>query len=953
MINKQLLPVQGCWVRHVADQSTFNFSGLYPGAIRKFDKGRVLKTKMEGEKPSALCLFKNNKKAWILISELVSGFDAGDVVQEVPSSNTQISLGAGTIQAQRTLAGSHQALVHITQTGKLLWLPFERLKKIKAVRDRYIRQETGVNNPAEHFRLRLLAQALESWNMITGALDRLDVDPLPHQIQLVHRILSSGNLNWLIADDVGLGKTIEVGLLLGALKRRGQARRVLIVAPAGLVLQWQNELKFKFDETYEIYGRDFLINDPEHWKLHEKVIVSLDKAKNENHLEQFRNSGSWDVVVFDEAHKVSRVPQGEKTERYILAEHLRKLTDGFLFLTATPHQGKTGKFAALLELVRPDLGRQLYSLDYNPEIISEVILRNKKSEVIDAAGEFIFSGHETHLVPVKPSEATKKFSKALDEYLKHGYGAGEKLGGHQGRAIGFVMTIFRKLASSSIAAIERSLKKRQMRLQGENLAQYIDVLDWDLYEGGDDQDDLDASLSLSSEQEFFPHETEILTDLIRLVTVVKEQDEKLSLFINQVLKPLVEADEKVLIFSEYRGTQDYIVEAIQQAFPEVSAPCLINGSMKLEDKLENIRRFREECQFMISTEAGGEGLNLHHNCHVMVNYDLPWNPSRLIQRIGRLYRYGQEEKVVVFNLQTQDSFDAEMLSLLLSKVNDIARDMAPIGDDFHVGLHTEILGGILEQLDLEEILEHAKNNDIKKTAKEIDAALKRAQDARQQQEEILSHAHSYDPQAMKSLLGVTVEHVAAFVRGMINELQLQILQETHDGRVITIKLPEELIGIFPEFGRRENISLCFDRKLIRDRNDLFMMDFASGFFQKLIEEAKSHEFDGQYAPVTTGTSGVIAAFLLKWQTAQGDLATEEFQVFSRVSNGEWASVDAWFSSWLTVPQNSQQPNKKESQADRVSTIKSVQEFAELQLLQRTTAFRLPNDAEELAYGDSF
>lgn len=951
-MNKQLLPVEGCWIRHITDQSPFNSSGLYPASIRTFDKGRVLKIKMEGTKASALCLFKGNRRAWISVAELVSGFEVGEIVQEVPSSNIQTSLGAGAIQAQRLLAGSHQALVHFAQTGKLLWLPFERLRKIKSVRDRYIRQETGVENPAEHFRLRLLAHALESWNMITGALDRLDVDPLPHQIQLVHRILSSGNLNWLIADDVGLGKTIEVGLLLGALKRRNQARRVLIVVPAGLVLQWQNELKFKFDEIYEIYGRDFLINDPEHWKLHEKVIVSLDKAKNENHLQQFVNSGPWDVIVFDEAHKISRVPQGEKTERYILAEHLRKLTDGFLFLTATPHQGKTGKFAALLELVRPDLGRQLYSLDYNPEIVSEVILRNKKSEVTNASGEFIFNGHETHLVPVKPSEATKIFSKALDDYLKHGYGASEQLGGHQGRAIGFVMTIFRKLASSSIAAIERSLRKRLVRLQGESLAHEAEELDWDLYEGGDDQDNLDISLSSSSQQEFFAHETEMLMDLIQLVMVVREQDEKLALFINQVIRPLVEAEEKVLIFSEYRGTQEYIVEAIQAAFPEASAPCLINGSMGLDDKLENIRLFREERQFMISTEAGGEGLNLHHSCHVMVNYDLPWNPSRLVQRIGRLYRYGQEKRVVVFNLQTQDSFDAEMLSLLLGKVSDIARDMAPIGDDFHEGLHTEILGELLDQLDLEEILDNARNKDIKKTEGEIDAALKRAQEARALQEEILRHANGYDPLAMKSLLGVTAEHVSAFVRGMLSKLELTIIHETHSGRIITIRLPEELVGMFPEFDRRHNISLCFDRKLIRDRRDLFMMDFASSFFQMLIEEAKSHEFDGQYAPITTGSSGEIAAFKLKWQTAQGDLATEEFQVFSREAGGEWVSAGSWLSNWLTIAQTSHLSNKSDVPADRILTIKSAQEFSEKRLGQKTTAFRLPNDAEELAYGDS-
>ena len=141
---------------------------------------------------------------------------------------------------------------------------------------RYERTEAGVNDHAERLRLRLLAHALENWNHLTGSLDRLEVDPLPHQIQLVHRIMSSGNYNWLIADDVGLGKTIEVGLLLAALKRKGQARRVLIVSPAGLVRQWQDELSYKFAQEARIYGRDFTVNKPEHWKLYDQVIVSIE-----------------------------------------------------------------------------------------------------------------------------------------------------------------------------------------------------------------------------------------------------------------------------------------------------------------------------------------------------------------------------------------------------------------------------------------------------------------------------------------------------------------------------------------------------------------------------------------------------------------------------------------------------------------------------------------------------
>src|SRR5262249_47101361 len=158
----------------------------------------------------------------------------------VPLSTTRRPLGPGRVVGRRSLGGRDQVLVQLDDDGRSVWLPYENLRRIKDARTRYSRAETGVDDHAERFRLRLLAHALENWNNLTGSLDRLDIDPLPHQIQLVHRILSSGNYNWLIADDVGLGKTIEVGLLLSALKRKGRARRVLVVAPSGLTRQWQD-----------------------------------------------------------------------------------------------------------------------------------------------------------------------------------------------------------------------------------------------------------------------------------------------------------------------------------------------------------------------------------------------------------------------------------------------------------------------------------------------------------------------------------------------------------------------------------------------------------------------------------------------------------------------------------------------------------------------------------------
>ena len=241
----------------------------------------------------------NGGLVWHGADELRNGFRAGHVVQDRPRSNTRTTLGTGTVIAHREIADREMVLVQLHRTGESRWLPFERLVRVRDAQWKYL--NAAAADP-ELFRLKVLAYALDSWNQVTGSLDRLDVDPLPHQIDLVHRIMTSDHANWLIADDVGLGKTIEVGLLLAAMKRRRQARRVLVVCPAGVVRQWQDEMRYKFGEDFRIYGLDFNIGQPAHWVSFDKVIVSIDRAKSDSHSTIFGDSGFWDVIVFDEAH---------------------------------------------------------------------------------------------------------------------------------------------------------------------------------------------------------------------------------------------------------------------------------------------------------------------------------------------------------------------------------------------------------------------------------------------------------------------------------------------------------------------------------------------------------------------------------------------------------------------------------------------------------------------------
>ena len=942
MTTESLVPVVGSWVmcRDTQPRMLGQVEDRRPGK-----DGHQVKVR-----------WGNGDIEWHDPRRLDSGFGLGWAVQDVPVSTTRMSLGPGTVVGRRELGGRQQILVQLDEDGRSVWLPYENLRRIKGVRLRYERAETRVADHAERLRLRLLAHALENWNHLTGALDRLDVDPLPHQIQLVHRILSSGNYNWLIADDVGLGKTIEVGLLLAAMKRKGQARRVLVVAPAGLTRQWQDEMQYKFDQHYMIYGRDIQIQKREHWKLYDQVIVSIDMAKREDHLGLFRQAPGWDIVVFDEGHKLTRYASGERTERYRLAEALRGMSDAFLLLSGTPHQGYADRFIALLDLIRPDLREQIHTLEANPEIVSELILRNRKSEVTDADGNFIFHGQQIHRVAVAPSKATRRFQHLLQDYLRRGYRAGAS-GGTVGRAIGFVMTTYRKLSSSSIAAIERALHRRLERLADEMERDSTVQADGgltldDLAEGGDDQDDLADASTDSRIGQFFESERNLIEKLLDAAGRVKADDEKLRMFLEDVVSPLVAEKRKLVVFTEYRATQTYLKEALERCLPLAGAVELINGSMTLDDKLDAIDAFNESSQFLISTEAGGEGINLHRSCHVMVNYDLPWNPARLVQRIGRLYRYGQTETVVVFNLHAQDSFDNSVIDLMLQRVSQIVRDMTPVGAEYNERLYAEILGEVLDNIDLSTILQSATDMLVERTREQIDEALKRAKSAKELQDELFTHIAGYDPNALSGTLGFTMQHVDLFVRGMLPMLGIRIEVELYNGGVLEIRLRDDMRGHFSEFAQRTIVRITTDRRVAQRTRDVVLLDFETPFFLYLIEFAKSQQFDGFYAATDSSPSGpgVLAAVKLRWQNDQGDPLIEDFVTFFAHANGGVETNPPFVSHWLVSPAVTALPPKADRD-ERRKTFNGILATANQRLSAESTRFKHPNGLVPLASAD--
>jgi hypothetical protein len=321
----------------------------------------------------------------------------------------------------------------------------------------------------------------------------------------------------------------------------------------------------------------------------------------------------------------------------------------------------------------------------------------------------------------------------------------------------------------------------------------------------------------------------------------------------------------------------------------------------------------------------------------------------LVQRIGRLYRYGQRHRVIAFNFHSADSFDNKMLDLLYRKVAQIAEAMAPVNPGSDGRLHAEILGELLEHLDVAALLEQASRAGEKRTHDEIEQAIAKAQEARALEDELLSYANGFDPAALKGTLGFTTTHAQRFVDAMLPMLGIEDPQKLHGGRVIEARFPDALVGRFAEFGRHQIVRLTCDRRAARQLSQVQLMDFASPFFRFLIEHAKAYAFGGFYGCRTATQTGILAAYRLRWQDDQGNPTLEEFLTVLR--EGDEAAVNPPFVvDLLTEPAMALSPPEANT-PERAVELEALQQLAEKALAQRASRFRHPNDIVFLAAMD--
>ena len=463
------------------------------------------------------------------------------------------------------------------------------------------------------------------------------------------------------------------------------------------------------------------------------MVASIDTLKLARNKKAALDAHPWDLVIFDEAHHLTK----PGVQMYELAKDLRekKKSKNTIFLTATPHSGNHDHFCNMLHLLRPDLvARPTKRLKSLPDLpLAKMIIRNRKHLVTDAKGNKIFHGiAKATILAFQPTEAEVAFAEEVKSYLKHGYDEAGKLDKQERSAVGFLMATFGKLASSSREALKSALQRRVDVLRGTQSE----------IEGGNGEvPDENAAADVGGatgreegKQSLIRGEAKLVEGLLARLEALPGPDSKLDGFASG-LKKLVERtpDLKVLIFTEYRATQDVLTSTLAGLFGKESVDT-IHGSKKLDERKEVVRRFNEQDQprFIVSTAAGGEGLNMQRRCHTIVNYDLPWNPNVLQQRIGRVYRYGQTKPVVVYNLKVETDSDAyadnKVYEYLEKKLRDVVDALAKATGEGKEDLLGDVLGQAAEQgLSLEELHEIAIEQGEKKVKETIDEKAKHLQ----------------------------------------------------------------------------------------------------------------------------------------------------------------------------------------------------------------------------------
>jgi len=618
--------------------------------------------------------------------------------------------------------------------------------------------------------------------------------PLPHQIKALSRAISNDQVRYLLADEVGLGKTIEAGLIMRELKLRGLAKRILVIAPRGLVIQWVSEMRFHFGESFQLILPEDLssikrlyplsnsqtrnpiisnIRERTHvqdafpsnlWQMFSQIVVPLDSVKpiekrqgwtknqvDEYNRERFEDlaSAGWDLVIIDEAHKLGG--STEQVARFKLGQALSDVVPYLLMLSATPHQGKTDAFHRLISLIDSKVFPNAESI--SKERIKPYVIRTEKRRAIDAYGNPLFKPRKTELVPVAWEQKHKNqqlLYNAVTAYVREGYNQAVK---EKQNYIGFLMILMQRLVVSSTHAIKTSLERRLevLHTPDEQLSLFPKYLeeDWNELDSQEQYETLMTMRFKALKNE--RNEVKLLLGAASQCEQINP-DAKAEALLSWIYRLQAEesnSELKILVFTEFVASQEMLHDFLNQRGFHVV--CL-NGSMDIDERKRAEETFAHEARILISTDAGGEGLNLQF-CHVVINYDIPWNPMRLEQRIGRVDRIGQRHTVRAINFVFENSIEHRVQEVLKEK-------LAIIFDEFGIDKTGDILDSaqasrIFDNLYVDAILkpekiESAVDNSISLLKEQTENAIENAS--------LLGEVEDLDPAEAKKLMAHPMPH---------------------------------------------------------------------------------------------------------------------------------------------------------------------------------------------------
>lgn len=774
---------------------------------------------------------------------------------------------------------------------------------LEPIPDIFTRIAQAESDPPINFLLKQLAYQFPLENE-GGELSNSRTDLLPHQILLTHQVVNSRRRRFLIADEVGLGKTIEVGMILRELIFRKEATRILIICPAGLTANWRNEMRDCFRSHFDIFGDDFTDASPYAWERHNQAIISIDTIKKPQRLEKMMAGPDWDIVVFDEAHHLTRKKYGSKlevTQNYRLAEKIKGKTRDLLFLTATPHQGDAYQFWSLVQLLDDQLFEDPESMQDHRGLLGRVMFRRVKKEVTDAVGMPIFMRRQVHTQKFQLSVREQRFYEKLTEYLREGYnaaGVGQEKISKKQRAVGFVMATFQKIMSSSPRAIKQALRRRlialyarkQMQLEcgmhaglsradlpakiqhyqelmrrvvidllsygkGKidyteadgyiaNLKQRIkkrpqfeeEITSWALDAQEADDDVIEAEANI-------PNEEEKVKELIELVD--DGPDRKFDTLVRAMEQILREnRSEKMIVFTQYLETLYFLQEELGKYHSPDKIVILRGGP--LEDKIASCESFWEEkgAQYLISTSAGGEGINLQV-CRILFNYDLPWNPMAVEQRIGRIHRYGQTETVQVYNLMAEGTIEEKVYAILEDKLLQIAQTIGktdPITGQVAEDFRSEILGYMGSSANYNELYQEALiNKDYWRTEHEIAEALQKAKDASEALRKLTQDLTTFNLQYYQKLKGkFTLDDLKHFTEKAILQLGGSFVPSGNINQIVVPPVLKKYPGVAARYD-----NATFSRQVATRKKNIELLGIGHPLIDALLSHYRSEDVPGE------------------------------------------------------------------------------------------------------------